>query len=82
MTDLQKALNGAMQDLREGIIKGYLLTHYDSPLHAYTLTTFFDDGDSESFEFSPQEIEIFKKTLDKILIMWYNNYRKEELINF
>ena len=82
MTDLQKALNEAMEDLREGIIKGYLLTHYDSPLHAYTLTTFFDDGDSESFEFSPQEIEIFKKTLDKILIMWYNNYRKEELINF
>ena len=59
MTDLQKALNEAMQDLREGIIKGYLLTHYDSPLHAYTLTTFFDEGDSESFKFSPQEIEIF-----------------------
>ena len=56
MTDIQKALNEAMEDLREGIIKGYLLTHYDSPLHAYTLTTFFDDGDSESFEFSPQEI--------------------------
>ena len=59
MTDLQKALNEAMEDLREGIIKSYLLTHYDSTLHAYTLTTFFDDGDSESFEFSPQESEIF-----------------------
>ena len=59
MTDLQKALNEAMQDLREGIIKGYLLTHYDSTLHGYTLTTFFDDGDSESFKFSPQGIEIF-----------------------
>lgn len=59
MTDLQKALNEAMQDLKDGIIKGYLLTHYDSILHGYTLTTFFDDGDSESFEFSPQEDEIF-----------------------
>ena len=59
MTDLQKALNEAMQDLKDGIIKGYLLTHYDSPLHAYTLTTFFDDGDSESFLFSPEGIELF-----------------------
>ena len=59
MTDLQKARNEAMQDLKDGIIKGYLLTHYDSPLHAYTLTTFFDDGDSESFEFSHKKIEIF-----------------------
>ena len=59
MTDLQKALNEAMQDLREGIIKGYLLTHYDGEFHGYTLTTFFDDGDNESFEYSPQEIEIF-----------------------
>ena len=59
MTDLQKALNEAMQDLREGIIKGYLLTHYDSPLHAYTLTTFFDDGESDHFLFSPEGIELF-----------------------
>ena len=59
MTDLQKALNEAMEDVREGIIKGYLLTHYDSTLHGYTLTTFFDDGDSESFEFTPQGEEIF-----------------------
>ena len=59
MTDLQRALNEAMQDLKDGIIKSYLLTHYDSPLHAYTLTTFFDDRDSESFEFSPQGTEIF-----------------------
>ena len=54
MTDLQRALNEAMQDLKDGIIKSYLLTHYDSPLHAYTLTTFFDDGDSEDFLFSPE----------------------------
>ena len=59
MTDLQKALNEAMEDLKEGIIKSYLLTHYDGIFHGYTLTTFFDDGDSESFEFSPQEDEIF-----------------------
>ena len=59
MTDLQKALNEAMEDLREGIIKSYSLIHYDGTLHGYTLTTFFDDGDSESFEYSPQENEIF-----------------------
>lgn len=59
MTDLQRALNEAMQDLKDGIIKSYLLAHYDSPLHAYTLTTFFDDGDSESFLFSPEGIELF-----------------------
>ena len=59
MTDLQKALNEAMQDLKDGIIKSYSLTHYEGTLHGYTLTTFFDDGDSESFEFSPQETEIF-----------------------
>ena len=59
MTDLQRALNEAMQDLKDGIIKNYLLTHYDSPLHAYTLTTFFDDGESESFLFTPEGIEIF-----------------------
>ena len=59
MTDLQKALNEAMQDLKDGIIKSYLLTHYDGALHGYTLTTFFDDGDSESFEFSPQGTVIF-----------------------
>ena len=59
MTDLQRALNEAMQDLKDGIIKSYLLTHYDNPLHAYTLTTFFDDGDSESFLFSPEGIELF-----------------------
>ena len=59
MTDLQRALNEAMQDLKDGIIKSYLLTHYDSPLHAYTLTTFFDDRDSESFLFSPEGIELF-----------------------
>ena len=59
MTDLQKALNEAMQDLKDGIIKSYSLTRYEGTLHGYTLTTFFDDGDSESFEFSPQEIEIF-----------------------
>ena len=59
MTDLQRALNEAMQDLKDGIIKSYLLTHYDSLLHAYTLTTFFDDGDSESFLFSPEGIELF-----------------------
>ena len=59
MTDLQRALNEAMQDLKDGIIKSYLLTHYDSPLHAYTLTTFFDDGDNESFLFTPEGIEIF-----------------------
>ena len=59
MTDLQRALNEAMQDLKDGIIKSYLLTHYDSPLHAYMLTTFFDDGDSESFLFTPEGIEIF-----------------------
>ena len=59
MTDLQKALNEAMEDLREGIIKSYSLTRYDGTLHRYTLTTFFDDGDNESFEFSPQGTEIF-----------------------
>lgn len=59
MTDLQKALNEAMQDLREEIIKSYSLTRCNGVLHGYTLTTFFDDGDSESFEFSPQETEIF-----------------------
>ena len=59
MTDLQKALNEAMQDLKDGIIKSYFLTRYDGEFHGYTLTTFFDDGDSESFEFSPQEDEIF-----------------------
>ena len=59
MTDLQKALKEAMEDLKDGIIKSYLLTHYDSTLHGYTLTTFFDDGDSESFKFSPQGEEIF-----------------------
>ena len=59
MTDLQKALKEAIQDLKDGIIKSYSLTRYDRVLHGYTLTTFFDDGDSESFEFSPQEIEIF-----------------------
>ena len=59
MTDLQRALNEAMQDLKDGIIKSYLLTHYDRPLHAYTLTTFFDDGESEEFHFSPEGIELF-----------------------
>ena len=59
MTDLQKALNEAMQDLKDGIIKSYSLTHYDGTLHGYTLTTFFDDGDSESFLFTPEGIEIF-----------------------
>ena len=59
MTDLQKALNEAMQDLREGIIKSYSLTRCNGIFHGYTLTTFFDDEDSESFEYSPQEDEIF-----------------------
>ena len=59
MTDLQKALNEAMQDLKDGIIKSYSLTRYDGTLHGYTLTTFFDDGDNESFEYSPQGTEIF-----------------------
>ena len=59
MTDLQKALNEVMQDLKDGIIKSYSLTHYDGEFHGYTLTTFFDDGDNESFEFSPQGTEIF-----------------------
>ena len=61
MTDLQKALNEAMQDLKDGIIKSYFLTRYDGEVHGYTLTTFFDDGDNESFEFSPQGTEIFSK---------------------
>ena len=59
MTDLQRALNEAMQDLQDGIIKSYLLTHYDSPLHAYTLTTFFYDGKNDNSLFSPEEIELF-----------------------
>ena len=59
MTDLQKALNEAMQDLKDGIIKSYFLIRYDGEFHGYTLTTFFDDGDNESFEFSPQGTEIF-----------------------
>ena len=59
MTDLQKALNEAMQDLKDGIIKSYSLTRYSGEFHGYTLTTFFDDGDNESFEFSPQGTEIF-----------------------
>lgn len=58
MTDLQRALNEAMQDLKDGIIKSYSLTH-DSPIHAYMLTTFFDDGNSESFLFSPEGMELF-----------------------
>ena len=58
MTDLQKALNEAMQDLKDGIIKSYSLTCYDRVLHGYTLTVFFDD-DNESYEFSPQGEEIF-----------------------
>ena len=58
MTDLQKALNEAMQDLKDGIIKSYSLTHYDRVLHGYTLTVFFDD-DNESYDFSPQGEAIF-----------------------
>ena len=57
MADLQRALNEAMQDLKDGIIKSYLLTYYDNPLHANTLTTFFDDGESENFLFSPEGIK-------------------------
>ena len=59
MTYSHVALNEAMQDIKDGIIKRYVLTLYHSPLHAYTLTTFFDDGDSEDFLFSPEGIELF-----------------------
>ena len=59
MTDLQRALNEAMQDLKDGIIKSYKVTKYDSPLHGYTLTTYFDDDESEDFLFTPEGIEIF-----------------------
>ena len=59
MTDLQKALNEAMEDLKDGIIKSYSLTHYDGEFHGYTLTTFFDNDDSENFNFSPKGTEIF-----------------------
>ena len=58
MTDLQKALNEAIQDLKDGIIKSYSLTHYNGEFHGYTLTVFFDD-DSENFNFSPKGTEIF-----------------------
>ena len=58
MTDLQKALNEAMQDLKDGIIKSYSLTRYNGEFHGYTLTVFFDD-DSENFNFSPKGTEIF-----------------------
>ena len=58
MTDLQKALNEAMQDLKDGIIKSYSLTRYNGVFHGYTLTVFFDN-DNESYEFSPQEEAIF-----------------------
>ena len=59
MTDLQKTLNEVMEDLREGIIKSYSLTRYNGEFHGYTLTVFFNDGESEDYNFCPQEIEIF-----------------------